>query len=581
MKVNYQYQSPSMCIQNGNNVTLGLSPDNSRDEKVSFLGKVKNPLVFRDAMLMLREIVISDASKKEKNRDEFFKWLDEETQRRIANHEEYLKDVENDLVEKSNAKLLEIKAQDDELAKLSKLRAALASEIDKKDSWRDYKKIERDFWKFIYGRDIDLWYVLDPVITVHPDIVSFEAFSVDESIYGCLSIDRDEFEMLKEPKLGTTNIDFSVKLATEMSRFRTYTDVELSVNPDGFTVDTGVMPEYIEKKIDLPESWVKGFTQVSSAANLSGMDIEISKVDMYDICSFLRRNKARKSPRYMKWIFEPNKPIKILFEPFKKELTLTTIYTGDKPKEEKIWGRRRWLVVEKLIPLVDSFTIKFLGFGMPQFVTGNLKGMKMTIGFSAWSANDWVKGTAFNVMSGFITDGNYSEVYDFLKEERKASFDEIKNKFSVAPKDKVTAGIGAVFKRGEGYFDPTKNIVRFRRLFNEPIPKEMYETTQIERDVAELIKSAMTNFSVKLGLANEFIFKNLYDNHETTVIIDEDGQITSVKCNCKTFVRGARNISEPCAHVLALYVTSVKFTKLSDLISDKEYFINDIMEVLL
>lgn len=150
----------------------------------------------------------------------------------------------------------------------------------------------------------------------------------------------DEFELLQEPKLGTTNIDFSEKLAKEMERLRTYSKVELSVNPGGFTVDTGVMPEHIEKKIDLPETWIKGFNQVSSAASLGGVDIELTPVDMYDICSFLRRHKEKESPRYMKWVLEPGKHVKIVFEPFGKVLTLSTIYTGKKKERREDMGQK-------------------------------------------------------------------------------------------------------------------------------------------------------------------------------------------------------------------------------------------------
>ena len=69
MQVNYKYASPSQCRQVDNQTTLGFSPDLSRDEKVSFLGKLKHPLLFRDAMLMLRDIVVSDMSKKQKERE--------------------------------------------------------------------------------------------------------------------------------------------------------------------------------------------------------------------------------------------------------------------------------------------------------------------------------------------------------------------------------------------------------------------------------------------------------------------------------------------------------------------------------
>lgn len=75
MKVDYSYASPSMCLSQGTDTVLGLSPDLSRDEKVSFLGKLKHPLIFRDAMLMLREIVVSDTSNKKKERVEFLNGL--------------------------------------------------------------------------------------------------------------------------------------------------------------------------------------------------------------------------------------------------------------------------------------------------------------------------------------------------------------------------------------------------------------------------------------------------------------------------------------------------------------------------
>ena len=145
----------------------------------------------------------------------------------------------------------------------------------------------------------------------------------------------DEFDLLQTPQLGTTNIDFSAKLEKEMQRFRSYTDVTLSVNPEGFTIDNDIVPEYIEKKIDLPETWIKGFNQVSSAAALSGTELELSPSDMYDICAFLRKHKEKKSPRYMKWILEPGQRIQIIFEPFGTILTLNAIYQGRQRREEK------------------------------------------------------------------------------------------------------------------------------------------------------------------------------------------------------------------------------------------------------
>lgn len=587
MQVNYKYASPSQCIQNNDKTMLGFSADSSRSENVSFSGKLKHPLVFRDAMLMLRDIVISDMSQQTKERPEYFEWLNEEIERRIKAHKEYAPKVRQALKDKMDVCDKEIAEQNEEITKLSKIKTQLQKEIDQYDAWKDYYKIERDFWKFLRDRDLDLWFVLDPVITVHKDQVSFEAFSIDESTYGCLSVDMKEFELLQEPELGTTNIDFSAKLEKEMQRFRSYTDVTLNINSGGFVIDNDIVPEYVEKKIDLPETWIKGFNQVSSAAALDGIEIELTPADMYDICAFLRKHKEKKSPRYMKWILEPQKRVQIVFEPFGTVLTLNAIYQGKQKREEKIWGRRRWLTVEKLIPLSKAFYVRFLGFGMPQFIRADMGTMFMTVGFSSWSSNDWVKGTAFNIMAGFTGNGNYKDVYSLLKKERSLSMEEIFDHFKEEKKDKVKAGIGMLFRKGEAYFDVLNDKVRFRQLCNEPIPVELYAITNMEKEVQKLSKKTFDNMTILYTPKKEFVFSTVYKEnswqapHRTSITIDQDGQIVKLDCSCSTFKRGARNISEPCAHILALYVAAYKLLKLENLEYNKQYKINDIMEMLL
>ncbi|MCL2337903.1 MAG: hypothetical protein FWC60_10850, partial [Firmicutes bacterium] len=209
MQVQYQYASPSRFVRQDERITLAMSPDLSREEQVSFRGKLKNPLVFRDAMLMLREIIVSNAQQKKKERVAFFQWLQGEIARRMQEHEKFLPGLRAELQNEIDQLLRESAGKDAAIAELMQSRKALQAEIDQYDAWHDYNQLERKFWQFIRERDQNLWFVLDPVITVHPDQVSFEAFSIDESIYGCLAIALDEFEMSQEPLLGTTNIDFS------------------------------------------------------------------------------------------------------------------------------------------------------------------------------------------------------------------------------------------------------------------------------------------------------------------------------------------------------------------------------------
>ena len=68
-------------------------------------------------------------------------------------------------------------------------------------------------------RDINRW-LLDPVITVHPDQLMLEAFSTDESVYARLAIKQEAFESRIEPVYGTTNIDFTFDLRRTLQDLR-------------------------------------------------------------------------------------------------------------------------------------------------------------------------------------------------------------------------------------------------------------------------------------------------------------------------------------------------------------------------
>ena len=573
MQINYQYASPSMCLQFKDHVKLGLSPDLTRDEKVSFVGRLKHPLIFRDAMLMLREIVISDMKITKKDYSDFFAWYNQEIERRLLNKEGFLKVRRKELQVDIDILKPQLENVDLNISDLQSDISKLKSDIDSYGVWNNYTKLEHEFWDYIRNRDSALWMILDPVITVHPDQVSFEAFSFDESTYGCLSINMEEFKIKGTPKLGTTNIDFSVKLAREMERFRTYNEVELSINPEGFTVDTGITPEHIEKKIDLPESWIKGFNQVSAAASLKGFEIELSPIDLYDICSFLRRNKAHSSPRAMRWVFEPDKYVKVIFEPWEKELELSTIYTGDKKHTERMWGRRRWLIVEKIIPHAKSFSLRLFGFGMPQFIIADLGIMSMTIGFTSWSSNDWVKGTSFNIMAGLIGQGN-DQVKKLLKINRMMTFEDIKESLAVLSDEKIRSGLGMLLRKGDAYYDPIMEAYRFRQLLNVPMPLELYQTTQLERDVLDELKNPNEKLKLKLNTNKEIEVESVFSTNvrsrygyqtkktTTKIIFDQDKQIVKVDCGCRIFKKGPRNISAPCKHILALYITVSKYLDL-------------------
>ena len=112
--------------------------------------------------------------------------------------------------------------------------------------------------------------ILDPIITVHPDQVIFEVFSKDEGTYAKLGLPRSAFALDSEPACGTTNIDFSAALYAGIQQMRSYRETRVGVGREQVKVATAAATrgEVLEKKIRVPDTWVRGFLQVQSSATL-------------------------------------------------------------------------------------------------------------------------------------------------------------------------------------------------------------------------------------------------------------------------------------------------------------------------
>ena len=142
----------------------------------------------------------------------------------------------------------------------------------------------------------DMWFgqsdLLDPVITVHRDRIFFEAFSQDQSAYVALIIDPCVFEPMGEVVGGTTNIDFTAWLWGALGELRTSRSTIFRIGPGGLDVRTSAAGGRFEKKVDLPESWVRGFLQVQAAMAMPGTRLSVKPIDLLAAVRFLRYAKA-------------------------------------------------------------------------------------------------------------------------------------------------------------------------------------------------------------------------------------------------------------------------------------------------
>jgi hypothetical protein len=82
-----------------------------------------------------------------------------------------------------------------------------------------------------------------------------------------------------------------------------------------------------------------------------------------------------------------------------------------------VWGRRRILILERLIQLAKKFTVHLLGSGLPSFYIADLGHMNFTLGLSGWTANDWSQSGNFDLMAprAEVDEFTKRRVFDGLK----------------------------------------------------------------------------------------------------------------------------------------------------------------------
>lgn len=310
MLFNYRYSGNSQVYSNATSSGISFAPDTHRDPTF-FVGKLHKKIAFREAISALHDVVISDLRFKPKDKTAYKEWAAQQEDLWLA---EYMSGYD---VQAANQRIEEVSKQlSDIYAESAKVTAP-------------FYNARKQYFNYLYEKDRDAWFVLDPVISVHPDEVFFECFSQDESTYGKLSASYNVFKEINEFECGTTNIDYSSALYNEFQKIRDYKETDFRIDPGGFQVQTSQEELYHEVKIDLPDSWVRGFLQVSAAMTLPAATFDLHPMDVYNFCSWLRRFKEKKGPRSIRFILEPGKPVKAIFEPWNHEVVCArSLYTG-------------------------------------------------------------------------------------------------------------------------------------------------------------------------------------------------------------------------------------------------------------
>lgn len=542
MNLTLAYHGRSAIAAGPSGLAVSLAP-NLRRDRVAFEGVLLRPHRFREAIGALHDVVVSDLRYRPKDRSDYEAYLKARKEREDALRRTVVKEAKKAIYEG-----------------LPELPESYPSTLE-----TDHARLRKRYWdarlrysNYLARHDPEIWRLLvpcDPVVTVAPDVLFFECFSADESSYGCLTVGRESFGSEADVALGTTNVDYSWPLYEHFQKLRSYRETRFLVDPSGFEVRTESDPAYREERIDLPPSWLRGFMQLQAAMSLPMRRVPISREGLYGVLAFLKRHRAARSPRALRFELEPGRPVQVVLEPWERRIVLHgTPYEGRRPETIRTWGRDRLRLLARLLPLTEGVDVYLLGNGLPSFWSIRMGEMRLLLGLSGWTANDWTGPSALDQLAppAEPSDALLGDIASCFRETPALNFEQIRQRTGAAPAY-VAAGLNRLALMGQLIHDLGAGVYRWRSILPaalslEQIGPESPETVGARRLVAEGKVHRSRDERRPDGLR---ILEGRVGERPVTLLLDADGRMIRGKCTCSHHFRGGLRMG-PCRHLQAL-----------------------------
>mgnify|MGYP001312325577 CR=1 FL=1 len=538
MNITFAYRGRSHVAETGGGQVVALAPNLARDA-VAFDAALKNPLHFREAISALHDVVINDLRFKPRDKTAYEEWRKTEQQRHSAIRREAVSQAHRDV----------------EAARKEPLPQGFQKDFDR--ARKRYWSARVKYADHLRRHDLELWRMLmpcDPVITVAPDVVFFECFSADESSYGCLSVERDEcFSAASGVQCGTTNVDYSWDLFHHFQTLRTYQPARFNVDPSGFEVKVQGGEDYREEKIDLPAGWLRGFMQLQGAMTLPMRRVTLSRQGLYSLLAWLRRHKAPRSPRALRFEIVEGRAPELVLEPWEQRITDRAAPLCAQSMEPiRVWGVRRLLTLARLLPLIDRVEVCLLGTGLPSLWVAHMGPMKLTLGLSGWTTNDWTRGSALDLLlpPKEPTPDLIERTAAALKRQQSADLATLV-RTTAGEADMVTASLKHLAHSGQVIFDLPHQVYRWRQIMPQVLGEAQLgppnEEAEAARDIADrdirVLSSTDAPNDTKLHTGK-------VQTRDVELLLDRDGMMRRAKCDCSHHFKGGLRRG-PCRHLIA------------------------------
>jgi SWIM zinc finger len=349
----------------------------------------------------------------------------------------------------------------------------------------------------------------DPVVTSNVDRLRFESFSACAGVYSRLDLEPD---LLGDAATtwGTTNVDFNQPMRAALARVREADAMLMNVGHDEVAVTT-LGGTAVEKKVPLPERWLKGFAEVQVAASRMILRYELTAIEARRFLQSLPRGKSRG----LAWATPAGKALRLAARSDEASVCLA--------------GPERLRLLEKLIPFTRALRI----YGPPP--DGGARGAEPSAWELVLDGARVVFAVSPELFRGFSGEGG---VLSDLAAADEEVVERLVDDLHGQPEIEVTTAaervaLGALGAAGRVGYDLANNT-----FFHRELP---YDRTLLEKMHPRLLGAQKLVDEDAVRLEGEAAYVSSGD---------VEYLVRGERCTCPWFARH-RGERGPCKHVLA------------------------------
>jgi hypothetical protein len=297
----------------------------------------------------------------------------------------------------------------------------------------------------------------DPVVTSNVDRLRFESFSACAGVYARLDLEPGVLD--GRPRAwGTTNVDFNPPMRAALARVHDDEAMLMHVGHDEVRVET-LEGSAVEKRVPLPERWVKGFAEVQVASAHMVQRHELPAVEARRFLRSLPRTRSRT----VAWATPAGRGLRLSSRPSDAAACVA--------------GPERLRLLEKLLPFAKTLRVYGPPPGRDRHAEPGaweleLDGARVVFALSP----ELFRG--FSGEGGVLADLAHAdeqvvdEVADSLQGEPEIDVAEVSRATGIA-KTSVQTALGALGAAGRVGYDLAQNAFFHREL---PYDRRLLET---------------------------------------------------------------------------------------------------------